>query len=208
VSFRRLSWGHWVAGGAGLALLVVMASDWYATVFADRLRRDERLAATGGILSGEPGRALKREIPPVAEELEKNAWEAFWGFDLALAVLVLLVAAVVLGVGAAYARAGAIELNAPFGLSAVAAVTGLLAAAALTIRLIDQPGYDDVTTVRPGAPLGLALLGLLVLGAARAARVEQAELARAGPAESGASGRDERSVAARPTGPAAPGRAP
>jgi len=127
VSFARLSWGHWLAAGAALALLLIMAMDWYGTAFSDSLRRDEGLVSTEGQLSGETGRELAEQIPPAAELGERNAWQAYAGFD-------------------------------------------------------------TVTTVRSGAPLGLLALGLLTLGAARAMREEQGS----GPAGARSAPRAER----------------
>ena len=169
MSFARLSWGHWLAAGAALALLLIMAMDWYGTAFSDSLRRDEGLVSTEGQLSGETGRELAEQIPPAAELGERNAWQAYSGFDLP--ILLLLLAAVVSALAAAALFAAA-RLYEP-AVSAVPTVVGILAILAVSYRLIDEPGFDTVTTVRSGAPLGLLALGLLTLGAARARRVEQ-----------------------------------
>jgi flagellar biosynthesis protein FliQ len=175
VSFARLSWGHWLAAGAALALLIIMATDWYGTVFADALRRDEGLVSTGGQRSGEIGRRLAEDIPAAAELGERNAWQAYAGLDLP--VLLLLLAAVVSALVAAalFAAARVYEPAA----STVPTVVGVLAILAVSYRLIDEPGFDTITTVRSGAPLGLLALGLLTFGSARAMRVE----GRADPAD-------------------------
>lgn len=175
MSFARLSWGHWLAAGAALALLIIMATDWYGTVFADALRRDEGLVSTGGQRSGEIGRRLAEDIPAAAELGERNAWQAYAGLDLP--VLLLLLAAVVSALVAAalFAAARVYEPAA----STVPTVVGVLAILAVSYRLIDEPGFDTITTVRSGAPLGLLALGLLTFGSARAMRVE----GRADPAD-------------------------
>lgn len=175
MSFRRLDRWHWLMGISALALLLVMASDWYATKFADSLRRDEGLAVTGGALSGEPGRALQSRIPEVAERLEQNAWQAYWAPDLGLLVLLLLVGAVVAGVGAAYARAADVRVDVRgAGASTIVAGVGTLAIVGVLLRLVNQPGLDEITTVRGGAFLGLLALGVMVFAASRAMKAERA----------------------------------
>lgn len=168
MSFDRLSWGHWVAALAALALLLVMAMDWYGTVQSDSLRRDERLAYTGGAESGEAGRLLKREIPAVAEQGEKNAWQAYGGADVI--VLLLLLAAIASALAAAALFAAA-RLYEP-AVSTVPTAVGLLALLTVAYKIIDQPGLDSVTTLRSGAPIGLGLLALIVFGGSQAMRAE------------------------------------
>ena len=177
MSFRRLDRWHWLMAAAALALLLVMASDWYATKFADSLRRDEGLTVTGGALSGEPGRALARDIPTAAERLEQNAWQAYWAPDLGLLVLLLLVGAVLAGVGAAYARAADLKIDVLGGASTIVAGVGILAIVGVLLRLVDQPGFDEITTVRGGAFLGLLALGVLVFAASRAMKAERSTAA-------------------------------
>lgn len=174
MSFRRLDRWHWLMGISALALLLVMASDWYATKFADSLRRDEGLAVTGGALSGEPGRALQSRIPEVAERLEQNAWQAYWAPDLGLLVLLLLVGAILAGVGAAYARAADVKVDVLGGASTIVAGVGSLAILGVLLRLVDQPGLDEITTVRGGPFLGLLALGVMVFAASRAMKAERA----------------------------------
>lgn len=170
MSFARLSWGHWLAAGAALALMLIMAMDWYGTVFADSLRRDEGLLSTEGARIGETERQLAEDIPVAAEEGERNAWQAYSGFDLP--ILLLLLAAILSALAAAVLFAAA-RLYEP-AVSTVPTVVGLLAVLAVSFRLINEPGFDTITTVRSGAPLGLLALGLLTIGAARAMRAEQA----------------------------------
>ncbi len=179
MSFERLSWGHWLAGIAALALLLVMAMDWYGTVQSDALRRDERLVFTGGREGGEAGRTLQREIPAAAEKGERNAWQAYTGAGVI--VLALLLAAIASALAAA-ALFAAGRLYEP-AVSTVPTGVGLLAMIAVAYKMIDQPGLDVVTTLRSGAPLGLGLLALLVLGGSRAMRVEaRADAPSAAPA--------------------------
>lgn len=199
MSFDRLGRWHWLAGVAALALMLAMASDWYGTKQSDSLRRDQGLVDTDGETSGQPGRVLEREIPPVAELGEQNAWQAYWAPDPGILVLLLLLGAVAAGLGVAYGRAAETKVTLMgAGPSRIAVIVGLLAIVAVILRLVDQPGADEATTVRGGAFLGLLALSLMVLGAAQAMK------------------EDERAALDRPSteghpaqaGPGAPERAP
>ena len=199
MNFERLSAGHWVAGVASLLLLLAMAADWYGTAHADSLRRDEGLIVTDGTVGGEIGRTLARDIPPVAEGMEQNAWQAYLAPDLGIVVLALLLAAVGAGLFAACARAADRRVQALGGASSIAAGAALAAILAVVLRLIDQPGSDGVTTVRGGAFLGLFCLALLAVGASRAIAVERAE-----PAPGVGAGAGGGSAPVTSTRPAAP----
>lgn len=175
MSYGRLTLGHWIAAVAAVVLLFAMGSDWYGTRFADQLRRDEGLIEAPPNQEGRAGRVLEYSIPPAAEAQEQNAWEAYWTPGLDLILLALLVASVALGLLSAYLRAAGRRLEAPPSASALAAAAGLLAILGVLFRLVQQPGDDALTTVRPGAFVGLLALGALVFGAARAMKAEESE---------------------------------
>ena len=52
----------------------------------------------------------------------------------------------------------------------MATVTGLLVA----YRIIQEPGFDETTTVKAGAPLALVVLGVIALAARESMRREDA----------------------------------
>src|SRR5215208_1777391 len=76
VTFARLTRGDWVAAVAALALLLVMAMDWYTTEAGNQARKDEKQIQPRGATAGEVGRALDESARIAAEEAEENAWQA------------------------------------------------------------------------------------------------------------------------------------
>jgi hypothetical protein len=165
VTFARLRAVDWVALVAALALLLVTAADWYSTTGGEQAREFERGAPTIG-----EGAELADDAAAAAEGEERNAWQADAGIDRVILVAMLLTA--LLGVYAAFMRAagrryeGAMSPTAWAGLAA--AVTALL----VLYRVIQEPGFDDVTTVQFGAPLALGVLGVLAFASAVSVRAE------------------------------------
>jgi hypothetical protein len=110
----------------------------------------------------------------VAEGQEKNAWQLKDPIDRV--ILGALLVTVVLALGAGFLRAANRRFEPPWTPSALAAGLGLLTTLLIGYRMLEQPGVDEATTVKAGAPIALILLGLLVLFCARAVQAEQARI--------------------------------
>ncbi|MBA3301773.1 MAG: hypothetical protein H0T15_07860, partial [Thermoleophilaceae bacterium] len=101
MTFARLTRGDAVATVAALALLLLMSLDWYGTVRGDEARRtQDLLGPREGPGSGEISRNVEESARLAAEAQEKTAWQAYAFIDL------LLLAAAVIALSAAFARAG------------------------------------------------------------------------------------------------------
>lgn len=192
MTFARLIRSDWVAFVAALALLLLMATTWYSTPAGREARRVEGLSQPSGAEAGQVAREVNSDAKLLAQNAEKNAWRAPGALNRL--ILALLLATVILAVGAAYLRAAGRRLEPPWtpssALALAATVTGLLLAAhALT--------KGENTTVEPGLPLALVALGVVALAAATSFRAEE-------------SGRAFRAIAAEPPaeGAGAPGAEP
>lgn len=172
MNFERLTRGHVVAAVAALALLLVMAMDWYGSVDADEARRISSGINTTGALSGEPGRAVKEDADRIIARDEKNAWQVEGTIDRALLALLLL--SVLLPLIAAAFRAQGRRFTPPVTPSGLAALVASAAALVLAYRMLQEPGDDVTTTVKIGALLGLIMLAGVGLGAASAFQREAA----------------------------------
>jgi drug/metabolite transporter (DMT)-like permease len=172
VTFARLRLADWVAMLASLALLFVMASDWYGTKAGDEARRVQGTAEPHGALGGEVGREVRVEAEAVAEGQERNAWQEDGAADRL--ILVALLGTVGLAIAAGFLRAAGRRFEPPLTPSAVAALAASAAALLVVYRTIEQPGLDDATTVKAGAPLATLLLGCIALACAGAVRSEEA----------------------------------
>jgi hypothetical protein len=171
VTFARLTRGDWVAAVAALALLLVMAMDWYSTEAGEDARRDEKLIQPRGATAGEVSRALDESARIAAEEAEENAWQASAFPDRV--ILFALLAAAGLAIAAAFLRAAGARFEPPWTPSALAAGVGLGAAMLLAARLIQKPSVDVGAVIKLGAPLGLVCVGTLALGARAAWNAER-----------------------------------
>lgn len=182
--FERLARGHVVAALAALALLLVMAMDWYGSREADRARTLSGGVSTSGAQAGEIGRAVEADADRIIARDEKNAWQADGGIDRILLALLLL--SVFLPLAAAAHRAAGRRAEPPWTPSAIAAIVAALAALLLAYRMLNEPGEDAATTLKLGAPLGMLMLAAIGLGASNAFKGEAdwAELRRtaSGPA--------------------------
>jgi hypothetical protein len=173
VTFLRLSRWDWLAFVAAMALLLVMSVDWYTTKQGEECRRIEHLqtpsrtGAAGDLI----GRDVRRNARECAEKREKNAWQAPGAIDRFIA-LVLLVA-IVSAVGAAFFRAAGRRFEPPLTPSAVASMAGLLGALLILYRILQPPGFNPAAVVKPGAPIALALVGILAIAARSASAAER-----------------------------------
>jgi hypothetical protein len=163
VTFTRLRLADWVVFLAALALLFATAADWYSTKGGEQARQFEQSAPSRG-----EGAELADDAAATAESAERNAWQADGGIDRV--ILVALLATVALAVYAAFMRAAG---RGP-GFTALAGLAAALTALLVLYRMLQEPGLDDVTTVQAGAPLALAVLGVLALACAMSLRAEEA----------------------------------
>jgi hypothetical protein len=164
VSFARLRPSDWVVFVAALALLFTTAPDWYSTTRGEEARQIQKNA---GGSQGQAEREVEEDAGALAESQERNAWQEDGLIDRI--ILISLLATSALGVGAAFWRAsgrGSDGLGA-FGLAGLAAcITALL----VLYRIIQEPGFDDLTTVKIGAPLALGVLGVMAFACATSLR--------------------------------------
>jgi multisubunit Na+/H+ antiporter MnhB subunit len=164
-----------VAFVAALALLFVMAMDWYSTTIGDEARRIEGLSQPQGALGGEVERRAREDARLAAEGEERNAWQADGLIDDV--ILVLLLATVAITFLVVLRRLG--EREPRPGLTAVGALAAAAAALLVAYRMWQEPGFDELTTVKAGAPLAIVVLGVISLALATAFREEERELSEA-----------------------------
>lgn len=171
MKLERLNRADVVAALAALALLLVMALDWYSTTLGDTARRIEDRVGSQGATQGEVPRAVEEQARRTAEAAERNAWDPHGGFDVAL--LAVLLGAVAAALTAAVLRAAGRRVEPPLSPTGVAAALGALGALLVAYRIVQEPGFDAQTTVQAGAPLALAVLAVLTLAAVAALLREQ-----------------------------------
>ena len=161
-----------MALAAALVLLLVMAMDWYGSATGDEARRIESLTENpSGAEGGEIDRRLNEDAAFVAEREERNAWQADAVIDRVL--LGLLLATILLTLATALARLAGARATKGIGPPGLASILALAAAALVSYRIIQEPGLDQATTVKPGAPLALLALAAIALGMASALRADE-----------------------------------
>ena len=165
MTFERLRPSDWVVFVAALALLFTTAPDWYSTTRGEEARQIQKQARQRRLRRAATSSSDCRA--PLAEAQERNAWQEDALIDRI--ILIALLATSALGVGAAFWRAsgrGSDGLGA-FGLAGLAAcITAVL----VLYRIIQEPGFDDLTTVKIGAPLALGVLGVMAFACATSLR--------------------------------------
>ena len=162
MTFARLRPADWVVFVAALALLFTTAPDWYSTTRGEEARQIQKNA---GSSQGQSEREVERDAGALAESQERNAWQEDGTIDRI--ILVALLATTALGVLAAFWRASGRRADGMFGLAGlVACVTALL----VLYRIIQEPGFDELTTVKIGAPLALGVLGVFAFACATSLR--------------------------------------
>jgi hypothetical protein len=168
LTFARLRLADWVVFVAALALLFTTAPDWYSTKAGEEARRiQQQSRPEEGQPSGQIQTEVERDAGALAEGQERNAWEEDGTIDRA--ILICLLATSALGVLAGYWRASGREARAlgPYGVAGLlACVTALL----VLYRILQEPGFDELTTVKIGAPLALGVLGVYAFAAASSLR--------------------------------------
>jgi hypothetical protein len=157
----RVGAGQLIALAAAAALLFFMAMDWYSTKQGDEARRIEESAQGGGQRGGEVRRSVEEQARTFAEGQENNAWQADGALDRL--ILIALLAAVALTFAMVLLGAAERDSTLAGGLAVAATMVGALL---LSYRLLNEPGLDNITTVKAGAPLALVALGVMALGVA------------------------------------------
>jgi hypothetical protein len=170
MTFLRLNRGQLLAMIAALALLLVMAMDWYTTKAGQSARDVASKVQPQVNVETVPSETSK--LNTFAETQEKTAWQADALIDRL--ILIALLGAVVCAVVAAWLAAAGKKIGPPSP-SALASVFGLVACVLIVYRIIQPPGLNSAAVVLAGAPLGLLCVGLLAFGARVAVRDERAE---------------------------------
>jgi hypothetical protein len=180
VTFARLRVADWVVFIAALALLFTTAFDWYSTASGEEARRiQEQSRPDEGEPAGQIQSEVERDAGALAESKERNAWQEDGTIDRG--ILICLLATAALGLLAGFWRASSREARGlgPYGWAGLmACVTALL----VLYRILQEPGFDELTTVQTGAPLALGVLGVFAFAAATSLRDEERTEARETPA--------------------------
>jgi hypothetical protein len=168
LTFARLRVADWVVFIAALALLFTTAADWYSTKTGEEARRiQEQARPEEGQPSGQIQTEVEQGAGALAEAQERNAWQEDGTIDRIILICLLLTAA--LGVAAAFWRASGREPRA-LGPYALVGFSATVTAFLVLYRIIQEPGFDELTTVQIGAPLALGVLGVIAFGAASSLR--------------------------------------
>lgn len=195
MSFERLTKGDALAWIAGLALLFVTAVDWYSTVLGNAAREVQHdVQVPGGPIGSEIPSTVQDQARLVAQAQEKNLWQVHGAIDRLM--LIVLLAAAACAALAAIMRVAGRRYKGGFTPSAAAALLSALGIALVLYRIVQQPGDNQVTTLKSGPWLAFVALGLICVGASLAWRAEQ----------DGSAWRNE-SAPAAPEGAAKPGPA-
>ncbi len=170
MTFARLRVADWVVFVAALALLFTTAADWYSTQSGEEARRiQEQSRPEEGQPSGQIQTEVERDAGVLAEAQERNAWQEDGTIDRVILICLLITAA--LGVGAGFWRASGRETRG-LGPYALVGVSACVTAVLVLYRILQEPGFDELTTVKFGAPLALGVLGVIAFGAASSLREE------------------------------------
>ena len=171
MTFERALRADVVAAVAALVLLFVMALDWYSSTVGEEARRIEKLSEPEGAAAGTPLREQQEDARIAAEGEERNAWQADGVIDRVILVGLLL--SVLLAQVAIFARAARRRFDPPYTPSTLAALVATVTALLVAYRTIQEPGFDERSTVEAGAPLALVALGVIALACISAMRAEE-----------------------------------
>ncbi len=165
MTFTRLSPGRVAALVAALALILLLAADWYTTeagVEARRIERLQQVAPNGSPTADSLSADVQSQASAAAEEEESTGWQADGAIDRLILVLVLA------AIGLTLVASFLVAAGRPERLTTIAAPLALLGALLLLYRLLDPP--------EPGGQVQIGLLGAVVAlatiaaGSARALR--------------------------------------
>jgi hypothetical protein len=168
LTFARLRVADWVVFIAALALLFTTAADWYSTKSGEEARRiQEQARPEEGQPSGQIQTEVEQGAGALAEAQERNAWQEDGTIDRIILICLLVTTA--LGVAAAFWRASGRESRG-LGPYALVGFSATVTAFLVLYRIIQEPGFDELTTVQIGAPLALGVLGVIAFAAATSLR--------------------------------------
>lgn len=172
MTFARLRAVDLLAMLAALALLFVMALDWYSTKEGQDLRLQERRLdrVQQGGNSDLP--QVRQETRAAAEDQERNAWQEDRFVDRLILMVLLLT--VILAVAAGCLRAAGRRFEPPWTPSAFAALAAATGALLVAYRIAQAPGDDRFAVIEIGPPLAVVVLVALGFCAASALRNEEA----------------------------------
>ena len=128
-----------------------------------RLRDGEWIAGAGGVALLA---AMLLHWYGLGGLAEATAWQAFGVLDVVLALLALAPLAL------AFTQATRSSPSVPVAFSVVATLAGALAALLILIRIVDQPGPNEIVDVQLGAWLGFLAALVIAGGGWRSMRVE------------------------------------
>ena len=189
MTFLRLNRWDWVAFAAALALLLAMSLDWYTTRQGEECRRIESIQTPrGGVQSDLIGGDVRRSARECAEKREKNAWQASGAIDRL--VMLVLLGTIAAAAANAFLRAAGREFDPRRSPSAIAGWAGLVGALLILYRILQPPGFNEAAVVKAGAPIGLALVGIVAI-ASRSASVAVREPLPEPKAEAAAEGKGD-----------------
>src|SRR5689334_6607772 len=150
---------------AALALLLVMAPDWYTDKTGQQDRYFQQQVVPQLNTQSKP--SVSEQQAEAAETHEKNAWQAPALIDRI--ILIGLLATVALALAAAYLRAA----GKPRGPAPIASLVALITAALIAYRIIQPPGLNEAAVVKWTVPVGLVCVGLVAIGSRIATREER-----------------------------------
>jgi hypothetical protein len=128
-----------------------------------RLRDGEWIAGAGGVALLA---AMLLHWYGVGGLAEVTAWQAFGVLDVILALLALVPLGLVL------TQATRSSPSIPVAFSVLATLAGALAALLILLRIVDQPGPNEIVDVQLGAWLGFLAALVIAGGGWRSMRVE------------------------------------
>jgi hypothetical protein len=160
MDINRLSLGDKIAGGAAIALLLIMfIFKWF-------------------------GVEAEQNIAGIDSSITWNAWQAFSFIDIILFITILA------ALGMAYVHASRTDIDLPVSLSVVVTALGILSTLLILFRIISPPDFEiggfDLTgeglnnTREIGAFLGLIAAAALAYGGWRAMEEEGTSFGEAG----------------------------
>ena len=168
MTFARLRPADWVVFLAALALLFTTAPDWYTSKAGEEARTIEQQARPDDDApTGQVQAEVEEDAGVLAEAEERNAWQEDGTLDRI--ILICLLATAALGVGAAFWRASG-RKSSGIGAFGIAGVAACITALLVLYRILQEPGFDEITVVKIGPPLALGVLGVMAFACATALR--------------------------------------
>ena len=164
----RLRLGNVVAFLAAIALLFIMAGDWYSTLEGVEAREIESRAGQELPGSGLIDQGSVEDARVQAQKAERNAWQASSPLDVL--VLIALLVTVLLAIAAAALRAAGRSFEPRRSPSALAGGAAIVAFLLVILQAVARLDLDTSAVFQVGLPLGAIALGAIAVGSAMAVR--------------------------------------